>query len=355
MRRLSLFKRPKGRNSNALKGNQSYAKRLIQVAFILASLTMLGVANAQTLKEDAPDRYVVKKGDTLWGIANRFLKDPWRWPLIWQNNQGIENPHLIFPGDLLVVTGLGDIKVVRLKPKARRSDLDRGIPAIPPNVIAPFLTSPLIIEPGDLDNTGYVLQGVDDELILGKYDQFYARNLENLDAEGYRIFLVGETLVEPETGEILGVEAKHLGDAKMLRGDEDVSKMVVLDSNEDIGPGARITPFDDFKPLPYFEPRAPENEVSGTILYAPKGVSDVGRFDVVIISGGEREGLEPGHVVRAMYHRKSRKDPVTKKTFNPPDESSGLMMVFRVFDKLSYALVMEATRPISLGDKFKNP
>ncbi len=355
MRRLSFFKRPQARSSNVQKGKQSFMTRLIGLIFILTSLAAFSTANAQALKDDAPDRYVVKKGDTLWGIANRFLKDPWRWPLIWQNNQEIANPHLIYPGDLLVVTGLNNIKVVRLKPKARRSDLDRGIPAIPPNVIGPFLTSPLIIEPGELDETGYVLQGVDDEILLGKYDQFYARNLGDLNAEGYRVFQIGETLIEPETGEVLGIEARHLGDARMLRGEEDISKLVVIESSEDIRPGSRVMPYDDSAPLPYFEPRAPENDVSGWILYAPKGVKDVGRFDVVIISGGTREGLEPGHVIRAMAHRKSRKDPVTGESFSPPDESSGLMMVFRVFDKLSYALVMEATRTISLGDRYQNP
>ena len=108
-------------------------------------------------------------------------------------------------------------------------------------------------------------------------------------------------------------------------------------------------------PLPYFEPRAPQNEVDGWILYAPKGVKEVGRFDVVIISGGEREGLEPGHVLRAMYHRTGRKDPITGEFYTPPDESSGLMMVFRVFEKLSYALIMEATRAINIGDKYISP
>ena len=331
---------------------------VLALAMLAIQAACLQVASAQstpTVRSDAPDRYVVKKGDTLWDIAERFLEDPWRWPLIWQNNQNIANPHLIFPGDLLVVTGLNNIKIVRLKPKVRRDELDRGIPAIPPNVIAPFLTSPLIIDNGDMDQAGYVLQGVDDEIILGKYDKFYARNIQEADAEGFRVFQIGETLVHPETTEILGIEARHLGDARMLRADEDISKLVVIEANEDIRPGNRILPYDDSAPLPYYEPRGPEQEVNGWILYAPKGVREVGRFDVVIISGGEREGLEPGHVLRAMYHRKNRKDPITGEMFTPPDESSGLMMVFRVFDKVSYALIMEATRSISIGDRYINP
>ncbi len=330
------------------------------VTLMLTACIAFGTAfshaqESPALRDDHPDRYVVKKGDTLWAIASRFLRDPWRWPLIWQANPDIENPHLIYPGDLLVVTGLDQLKLVRLKPKVRRSDLDRGIPAIPPNVIQPFLTSPLVIQPGELDSAGYVLQGVDDQLVLGKYSHFYARQLEDIEAENYRIFKIGETLLHPESGELLGIETRHLGDARMLRADEDISKLVVTDSNTDIGPGNRMLPQEENAPLPYFEPRAPDGEVEGWILYAPKGVKEVGRFDVVIISGGEREGLEPGHVLRAMYHRTGRKDPVTGEFYTPPDESSGLMMVFRVFDKLSYALIMEATRAISIGDRYINP
>ncbi len=326
----------------------------IALAIALISNPVLAQSGPE-LREDHPDRYVVKKGDTLWGIATRFLKDPWRWPLIWKHNEGIENPHRIYPGDLLVVTGFDNLKVVRLKPQIRRSNLDRGIPAIPPNVIQPFLTSPLIIQPGELDEAGYVLQGVDDQIVLGKYNKFYARNLGDDTADEYRIFHIGETLLHPDTGELLGIETKHLGDARMLRPDEDISKLVVVTSNEDIGPGDRLLPNDSSAPLPYFEPRGPESEVDGWILYAPKGVREVGRFDVVIVTGGEREGLEPGHVLRAMYHRTGRKDPITGEFYNPPDESSGLMMVFRVFEKLSYALIMEASRAINIGDKYINP
>jgi len=331
---------------------------LIACAVVIMMASPINPVMAQStpeLRSDHPDRYVVQKGDTLWGIATRFLKDPWRWPLIWQNNPEIANPHLIYPGDLLVVTGQDNIKIVRLKPQIRRSPLDRGIPAISPNIIAPFLTSPLILEEGELDDAGYVLQGVDDEIILGKYDEFYGRQVGDLEADAYRIFHVGEALQHPETEELLGVEAKHLGEAIMLRGEEDISKLRVIESNEDIGPGDRLIAVNDNEPLPYFEPRGPIEDTEGWILYAPKGVKEVGRFDVVIISGGAREGLEPGHVLRAMYHRPDRKDPITGESYSPPDESSGLMMVFRVFDKLSYALIMETTRAISVGDKYINP
>ena len=328
----------------------------VLAGLLLVFTTTFSSAQAQSpnLRPDHPDRYVVQQGDTLWDIASRFLEDPWRWPLIWQNNPNVENPHLIYPGDLLVVTSDRNIKVVRVKPKVRRSQLDRGIPAIPPNVIQPFLNSPLVVEPGELDESGYVLQGVDDQLILGKYNQFYVRGLKDLDAAEYQAFKVATPIVHPETGELLGVEAQHLGDVRMLRADDDISKMVVVNANLEIGPGDRIIPAHS-EPLSYYEPRSPRDEVEGWILRAPKGGNDAGRYDIVIISGGSREGLEPGHILRSMIHRASRTDPVTSEPYIPPDEPSGLMMVFRVFEKVSYALIMEATRSISIGDRYVTP
>ena len=141
----------------------------------------------------------------------------------------------------------------------------------------------------------------------------------------------------------------------MLRADEDISKMSVVNSHLEIGPGDRILPINQSDPLLYYEPRSPDQEIDGWILNIPKGVNDAGRFDVVVISGGSREGLEPGHVLRSMIHRRNRIDPVTGESFSPPDESSGLMLVFRVFEKLSYALIVETTRTVSVGDRYIRP
>ncbi len=307
------------------------------------------------LRPDHPDRYVVQEGDTLWDIANRFLRDPWRWPLIWRENEKIENPHLIFPGDLLVVTSDHRIKTVRLEPQTYVQSLDRAIPTIPPHIIQPFLTSAMIVEPGELEQAGHILGGVEDELILGKYTKFYARNLLDTTAEQYRLFRIGRSLSDPESGELLGIEGIHLGDARMDRVGDDVSKLQIIDANQEIRPRDRLLPITELTPLPYYQPHAPNEDLSGWILYAPKGVNEVGKFDVIIITGGTREGLEEGHVLKAMLHRGESKDPVTGETYQIPDEVSGLMMVFRVFEKLSYALIMESTRAISIGDKYESP
>lgn len=328
------------------------------VSICFAVLLPLSDAISQSeadLNQDHPDRYVVQEGDTLWNITNKFLKDPWRWPLIWQENSDIKNPHLIFPGDLLVVTSDHRIKSVRLKPQVYVQSLDRAIPTIPPNVIQPFLTSAMIVELGELEGAGHVLNGVEDELVLGKYMKFYARGLVDESTEEYRLFRIGKSLSDPESGELLGVEGIHLGDANMQRWGDDVSKLQIFSANQEIGPGDRLLPRGEEAPLPYYQPHSPESQITGWILYAPKGVNEVGRFDVVILSGGSREGLEEGHVLKAMLHRGKRTDPVTKEEYEVPNEESGLMMVFRVFEKLSYALIMESSRAISIGDRYESP
>lgn len=327
-------------------------------AVILSVFLTVAGAFAQSesdLEPSHPQRYVVKEGDTLWDIANRFLLDPWRWPLIWRDNEQVENPHLIYPGDLLVVTSDHRIKSVRLEPKVHAEPLGRAIPTIPPHVIQPFLTGALIVEPGELEEAGHILSGVEDELILGKYTKFYARGMEDTSAKEYRLFRIGKSLRHPESGDLLGIEGIHLGNARMDVEGGDVSKLQIISSTREIRPADRLMPITEEVPLPYYQPHAPAEQITGWIIHAPNGVNEVGQFDVVIITGGSDEGLEEGHVLKAMLHRGKRKDPVTGDEYEVPDEVSGLMMVFRVFDKLSYALIMESSRAIAIGDKYESP
>lgn len=328
------------------------------VAVCLVVMVPLSSALAQSesdLKPGHPDRYVVQEGDTLWDIANKFLLDPWRWPLIWRENSAIENPHLIFPGDLLVVTSDRHIKAVRLEPKIHVTPLDRAIPTIPPHIIEPFLTSAIIVDPGELEQAGHIVSSVEGELVLGKYMSFYARGVSKYDTDNFKIFRVGKTLNDPESGELLGIEGIHLGDARMERRSFDVSKLIITGTNREVRPTDRLLPVYEEIPLPYYQPRPPDPLATGTILHAPTGVDEVSKFDVVIITGGIRDGLEEGHVLKAMFHRGQATDPVTGERYTVPDEESGLLMVFRVFEKLSYALILESSRAISLGDRYRAP
>ena len=367
--------------------------RIIGAVLLLFGMAPVLAADELQLKADHPGRYVVRQGDTLWSLADRFLQNPWEWPRIWSNNPQVENPHLIYPGDLLLVTSAGDLRVlpgkkavpaeqtetvqagqtetvrvgqtetvqagqtktVRLQPKVYREKREQPIPAISPSVIQAFLTDSRIIQPGQLERSGYVVSGLDDEVILGRYSQFYARNLAEPNVSRYRLFQVGSRLQHPETQELLGVEAIHLGDARLLRADKEVAKLQMLNVTQEIRPGDRLVPAGEEPALPYYQPHAPATPVSGWILHAPKGLREVGTFDLVVLSAGAREGLEEGHVVKAVYHPGWQTDPVDGTRYRLPDEKAGLMMVFKVFEKLSYALIMEAERAISVGDRFASP
>ncbi len=320
-------------------------------------------SQAPELKPDHPDHYTVQKGDTLWGIADRFLANPWRWPQLWQANERIENPHLIYPGDVLVMTTVGgepklkvlrNRTVTRLGPQVRAEPYADAIPTVPPGAIQAFLTSPLVIDEGELDRAGYVAIGADSAIVLGKFSVFYGRGLPPETSEFYRIFRPGKKFVDPLTNEFLGVEAQHIGDARMLK-PGDTAKMEIVRSFQEVSPGDRMLPTPPEIGLPYYTPHAPDADVRGSILHVPNGVVEAGPFSVVVISLGERENIAPGHVLRILHQASPERDPVTGKLFTPPEDSSGLLMVFRTFQKVSYALIVQAKRPIHIADYVVTP
>jgi len=343
--------------------------RRIKATLLIVGLSFVSLgAGAETsqsleLKADHPDHYTVQKGDTLWGIAERFLANPWRWPQLWQVNERIENPHLIYPGDVLVMTtvdGAPQLKLLRnntvsrLGPQVRAHPYADAIPTIPPSAIQAFLTSPLVIGEGELDRAGYVAVGADSAIVLGKFSVFYGRGLPPESSEFYRIFRPGKSFIDPQTREFLGIEAQHIGDARMLKPGE-TAKMEVVRSFQEVSPGDRMLPAPPEIGLPYYAPRAPDADLRGSILHVPNGVVEAGPYSVVVISLGERENVAPGHVLRILHQAPPERDPVTRKLFTPPEDTSGLLMVFRAFEKVSYALVVQATRAIHIADYVTTP
>ena len=354
---------------------------------ILATITPVW-ADVVELAPNHPERYVVVKGDTLWDISTRFLKDPWRWASVWKINQQIKNPHLIYPGDVIVLTYVdgqpvlsvlheekltpptgdgtpGDtseplgpapagIGVTKLSPKIRVDSLADAIPTISPSAIVPFLTQPLVVGKRELENAGYITVGRDGRVALGDGDEFYARGLGANPVEYYQIFRQGAALRDPETNELLAYEAMYLGDATLLK-PGDPSKLTVTAVKQEIIPTDRLLAAPKRASLPYYYPRAPEKEVHGRILSAVNGLVEFGPNTIVAISLGERDGLQEGHVLRIMRHAGKHIDPVTKKKYALPDEESGLLMIFRVYEKVSYALIMNADRPIHILDAVQTP
>ncbi len=327
--------------------------------------TRLLAADAGLLRDDHPDEYVVQRGDTLWDISGRFLTRPWLWPEIWHANPQIENPHLIYPGDRLtlvyidgqprLVLNRGTGGVVKLGPQVRSSARDDAIPAIPLEEIAAFLTRSRIVEPDELQAAPYVIAGAHGHVITGAGDQLHARG-EFPDGEvNFGVFRVGQLFTDPATGEVLGREALDIGGGRLLAVEEGIGTLSIDRSGEEMRAMDRLLPAVEQKITATFYPSAPDEQVDGTIIAVESGVSNVGRLDVVMLNRGERDGLQEGHVLAIHKTGELVRDPVTKELVRLPSAHAGVLMVFRVFEKMSYGLVLNATQPLRVSDRVTNP
>lgn len=361
----------------------------LMTALIACALSF--AATAVELKADHPERYVVKKGDTLWDISEHFLNDPWLWPEIWMVNPQVANPHLIFPGDVLTLVYIdGKPRIVKarvlggttkLSPTARVLSEGDAIPTIPLNVIKPFLSGARIVSDETIETAPYVLANEYDFVNTVEDEKMYGRGFDAQDEEGvmYSIFRKGRRYVDPETEEVLGVEAIHKGKAELTI-NADPATLMVDDSVQDIRQGDFMQLVDEEYLHPTYFPRKPDSMIKGSIISVYDGVSQIGQYDVVVINRGEREGVEVGHVFtvrqagRVVKDRvglkrdsegdrgifKKMGDFVTGETLSHnqvklPDEDAGQLMVFRTFEKVSIALVMRANRPIHVLDTVVTP
>ena len=355
------------------------------------------------LKSDAPDSYTVVKGDTLWGIAGRFLKEPWRWPEIWDMNKDrIKDPHWIYPGDVIRLDKSGEYpslslasgggaaeaeaNVVKLDPRVRVETLRVAIPSIPASAIGPFLSQPLVVEAGGLDTAPMIVANDDSRVMVGAGDVTYADPISG-DIINWQVFRPGTALRDPETGEILGFEAKYVGDAKVSRFGRP-TKLQVVKAREEVTRGDRLMPAREVV-LPSYVPHAPDKPIKGVIMSVEGGVSEFGQFSIITINRGSRDGMEVGHVLASSRRGTAVAVPGAGMTngytvgplhtwfnhwgFGPPqtaspppdpaataplilpDERNGLIFVFRVFEKMSYAMVMHANKPIFVGDVVSTP
>lgn len=343
-------------------------KKPILALILLFGLSSLSTAADISLQDNPPDHYAVVKGDTLWGIAGKFLKQPWRWPEVWKMNaQQIKNPHLIYPGDMIVLdatSGTPELRLVKgletikLSPHVRIEPTESSaISSIPPTAIEPFLSRPLVIAEGALEKAPYIIGTEENRVILGAGNPAYVQSVTAGGALYWHIYRPGKALVDPDTEETLGFEAIYLGDAKITRFGEPAT-ISITKSVQEINIGDKLVEANENVSNAY-APHAPEKTINGRILSAYGGIAEVGKGAIVTLNKGTRDGLETGHVLAIYRHGKNvapaAHDETSAKTIKLPDERNGLAFVFRVFDKLSYALVMQSEGPVHVLDDVRTP
>ncbi len=382
----------------AMKPRQSYVCALSAVA--AAALFCAGAAHAadqaavspaqqaqataaaqagipeSALSPNAPAQYTVRRGDTLWAISGKYLKQPWRWPELWgMNREQIRNPHLIYPGQILYLhhangrawlsssPASAEGSTVRLSPHARVTSQDGdAIPSIPASVIEPFLTQPLVVDEEALATPARLFEMPEARVYLGKGENAYARGLPDGEAGQagtlWQAYRPVKPLKDPVTGASLGYEADFLGTLRVVRaasGPQAVSKMEVLSSKEEMGVGTHLMPVPTREPVRY-SPHAPEGDIHGVIAKVTGGVRFGGSDQVVVLNIGSTNGLEPGHVLALSRAGALVQDSTAgNERVQLPEERYGLAFVFRVFPHVAYALVTDASNTVEVGDAVVNP
>ncbi|ALP54326.1 hypothetical protein Tel_14885 [Candidatus Tenderia electrophaga] len=337
---------------------------------LIASLCLNTAVFADTLalNPDHPQRYVVVKGDTLWDISSKFLRDPWRWPEIWHINPEIKNPHLIYPGDVISLVFRDGKPVleltrgrptIKLSPTARTSRLESAITTIPSSAVAQFLKRPRILTQAEINQAGYISYAEEDHLISGEGGKIYVADLQQDDSKDYSIYRIGNVYRNPDDkNDILGYEAIHVSDARLIREGEPATLRIVESYRETLL-GDKVMASDEEAIDNSFTPHAPGNLSNGRIISIFDGMSRAGQYQTVVLNLGKMDGMELGHVLAVRKKGIKVTDEQSEDFFKPqvqlPDERSGLLMVVNVFDRVSYALVMSAVKDIRIGDPVTKP
>jgi len=345
------------------------------------------------LAADAPDMYVVKRGDTLWDISGMYLKRPWRWPELWgMNLQAIHNPHLIFPGQTLYLdktggvarlrtTASGEPETGRVSPRTRSDSLsDTALPTLKPHLIEPFLAEPLVVDAETLKQAPRIVGTFEERVLMSTGDRIYARGdaanplrTDPGEPRQFRVFRDAIAMKDPLTGDILGYEAQYLGKAVLVRGEtfEDssngkggmVSEYVpasldITGIKEEIRTGDRLLPA-PARTFTSYLPHAPQLDVDARVvsIYGSSAMANAAQNNVVAINLGEQDGIEVGHVLSLMTKGNRVRDvnDGVRTEIKLPSERNGMVMVFRTFDRVAYALILNVSVPVRVGDRLVNP
>lgn len=341
----------------------------------------LATASHIPLAANAPEQYVVKRGDTLWDIAKVFLHDPWYWPEIWHINPQVQNPHLIYPGDTLTLTyvdGVPQLSVsqraegvsgaTKLSPQVRSEPLSKAITAIPYDVIAGFMGRPTILTKDQVQTAPYVVAMRGDHLIGGAGNEIYAKNLTGPEPESrYSVIHVGEPLRDPDSRDLLGYNGLYVGAGSVMTAG-DPTKIMLTESTREALQGDKVFPQDVDVPVD-FVPHPPSQQVDAAVMTV-QNITAVGQYQVIALNRGSQDGLDAGAVlgifqsgdtVRDSYSQggldSGRNKPMWRvgKRVQLPDERAATVMIFKAYDRMSYALVMEAVNEIHAGDRARNP
>ena len=314
------------------------------------------------LADGAPDEYVVQVGDTLWDIAATFLKDPWYWPEIWYVNPDIENPHLIYPGDVLGLVYIdGQTRITnirastyRLSPQARVTPLAEAVTSIPYENVAAFLSSGLVLEKAQADALPYLLQTRGDHMLAAAGNEIYVRGLTS-DVLGtrYSVVHVGEALIDPDDNRLVGYHGILIGEGRLRRAG-DPATVALTSTSREARIGDRLIPEVIDAPLNFF-PRTPSRSIDGRIIAVVGGVTQIGQYQVVVMNRGSDDGLSMGDVLTVFQAGKVIRDRFRGGKVKLPDEQAGTIMVFKTYDRISYGLIMEATQPIHIHDAIRSP
>ncbi|MGL1833562.1 LysM peptidoglycan-binding domain-containing protein [Rhodocyclaceae bacterium SMB388] len=382
---------------------------MIRIIFplLFAVATLIGapaLAQPVALADNAPDSYTVVRGDTLWGISGRFLQQPWRWPEVWRlNREQIRNPHLIYPGQVIFLDRSGPYLSIgrrvggdqRLSPRVYSEPVDAAINSIPLQDIEPFLIRPLIVDEAELVGAATIVATESERVFMGNGDTVFAKDVTPATGT-WQVFRQTRPLIDPVTNEILAYEADYLGTARVVAPGtappQDVAPahvvwrhpstleaheepwsspddrtgrsrfggvpatLEILSAVEEIGTGDRML-LSDRSPVFAHVPRAPEMQIDGRLIGIYRGVIAAGRHSVVTLNVGARDGLEQGHVL-ALYRNRGSVDYTegrVTETFDLPENRYGLAFVFRVFNRVAYALVMDSDGQVTIGDSVRTP
>jgi LysM repeat protein len=327
---------------------------------------------AEMLSPTAPKSYTVQRGDTLWDIASTFLRDPWYWPEVWYINPQVENPHLIYPGDVLALAfgadGRPQVRLerggaARLNPRLRTSPLEGPIDTIPYSAIAAFLARPSVLSQEDIRNSPHVVALRDDHMVAGAGHEVYVRNSDAPLNTRYSVVHVGDPLVDPDDGDVIGYEGNYTATALITKPGQP-AKAMLTESQRETRPGDRLFTVDSEVPL-NFVPRAPRNPVEGRIISVQDRHELIGQYQVVVINRGKRHGIDAGHVLAIDQAGEIVRDQwrggreASAHAFADrvrlPDERAGTLLIFKSFDRIAYGLVVGAAHPMAVLDKVRNP